>query len=85
MITGDNPLTALHVANDVEIVDRDALILDVAEDAKDETDLVFRWVYCSKIFRYSDVRLDLLMKRPLYRSIQLNQLIKQSLETMISV
>ncbi|TIB78800.1 hypothetical protein E3Q23_00623 [Wallemia mellicola] len=44
MITGDNPLTALHVANDVEIVDRDALILDVAEDAKDETDLVFRSV-----------------------------------------
>ncbi|TBU39485.1 endoplasmic reticulum Ca-transporting P-type ATPase [Dichomitus squalens] len=31
MITGDNPLTAVHVARDVEIVDRDALILDVPE------------------------------------------------------
>jgi cation-transporting ATPase 13A1 len=33
MITGDNPLTAVHVARDVEIVDRDALILDLKEDA----------------------------------------------------
>ena len=32
MITGDNPLTAVHVANDVEIVDRDVLILDVKEN-----------------------------------------------------
>ena len=31
MITGDNPLTAVHVAREVEIVDRDALILDVPE------------------------------------------------------
>lgn len=34
MITGDNPLTAVHVAREVEIVDREALILDLAEDAK---------------------------------------------------
>lgn len=33
MITGDNPLTAVHVARDVEIVDRDALILDLKENA----------------------------------------------------
>lgn len=33
MITGDNPLTAVHVAQDVEIVDRDVLILDVQENA----------------------------------------------------
>lgn len=33
MITGDNPLTAVHVANEVEIVDRDALILDLRENA----------------------------------------------------
>lgn len=33
MITGDNPLTALHVAKDVEIVDREALILDLKENA----------------------------------------------------
>jgi magnesium-transporting ATPase (P-type) len=37
MITGDNPLTALHVARDVEIVDRDALILDLKENAACET------------------------------------------------
>ena len=37
MITGDNPLTALHVARDVEIVDREALILDLKENPAYET------------------------------------------------
>ena len=34
MITGDNPLTAVHVAREVDIVDREALILDAPEDNK---------------------------------------------------
>lgn len=34
MITGDNPLTAAHVAREVEIVDRDVLILDMKEGSK---------------------------------------------------
>lgn len=37
MITGDNPLTATHVARDVEIVDREVLILDLKEGATSET------------------------------------------------
>ncbi|KAG8936656.1 hypothetical protein FRC02_000114 [Tulasnella sp. 418] len=49
MITGDNPLTAVHVAKDVEIVDRDALILDVREGATSEKDLTWRTVDESKI------------------------------------
>jgi cation-transporting ATPase 13A1 len=36
MITGDNPLTAVHVARDVEIVDRDALILDLRENPRND-------------------------------------------------
>lgn len=44
MITGDNPLTALHVARQVEIVDRDALILDAPEDDESGEKLVWRSV-----------------------------------------
>lgn len=36
MITGDNPLTAAHVAMEVEIVDREVLILDHREGSTDE-------------------------------------------------
>lgn len=42
MITGDNPLTAVHVAKEVEIVDRDVLILDVKEGST--SDLVWKSV-----------------------------------------
>ncbi|TFK37047.1 endoplasmic reticulum Ca-transporting P-type ATPase [Crucibulum laeve] len=49
MITGDNPLTAVHVARDVEIVDRDALILDLKENPAHDADLVWRTVDESKI------------------------------------
>ncbi|EJD08490.1 endoplasmic reticulum Ca-transporting P-type ATPase [Fomitiporia mediterranea MF3/22] len=44
MITGDNPLTAVHVARDVEIVDREALILDLKENPKHDADLEWRTV-----------------------------------------
>ncbi|WVR06851.1 hypothetical protein IAU60_003887 [Kwoniella sp. DSM 27419] len=36
MITGDNPLTAVHVAKDVEIVDREVMILDLKEGTTSE-------------------------------------------------
>ncbi|KAF5381790.1 hypothetical protein D9615_005499 [Tricholomella constricta] len=49
MITGDNPLTAVHVARDVEIVDRDALILDLRENPAHDADLVWRTVDETKI------------------------------------
>ncbi|WEW58390.1 putative cation-transporting ATPase 1 [Emydomyces testavorans] len=42
MITGDNPLTAVHVARQVEIVDRDTLILDAPEHDTSGTRLVWR-------------------------------------------
>ncbi|KAJ7176571.1 hypothetical protein C8R46DRAFT_1160523 [Mycena filopes] len=49
MITGDNPLTAVHVARDVEIVDREALILDLKENPAHEGDLTWRTVDESKV------------------------------------
>lgn len=42
MITGDNPLTACHVARQVEIVDRDVLILDAPEHDNSGKRLVWR-------------------------------------------
>ncbi|KAK5996900.1 Endoplasmic reticulum transmembrane helix translocase [Cladobotryum mycophilum] len=44
MITGDNPLTAVHVAREVEIVDRDVLILDAPEDNDNGEKLIWRSV-----------------------------------------
>jgi len=44
MITGDNPLTAVHVAHEVEIVDRDVLILDAPEHDDSGENLVWRSV-----------------------------------------
>ena len=42
MITGDNPLTAIHVARQVEIVDRECLILDAPEHDDSGENLVWR-------------------------------------------
>ncbi|KFY49750.1 hypothetical protein V496_09812 [Pseudogymnoascus sp. VKM F-4515 (FW-2607)] len=44
MITGDNPLTAVHVAREVEIVDREVLILDAPEHDDSGENLVWRSV-----------------------------------------
>jgi cation-transporting ATPase 13A1 len=44
MITGDNPLTAVHVAREVEIVDHEALILDIPEEGEGNSELVWKSV-----------------------------------------
>ncbi|KAF4595074.1 cation-transporting ATPase 4 [Ophiocordyceps camponoti-floridani] len=44
MITGDNPLTAVHVAREVEIVDREVLILDAPENNAGGQKLVWKSV-----------------------------------------
>ncbi|KUI55931.1 Manganese-transporting ATPase 1 [Cytospora mali] len=44
MITGDNPLTAAHVAREVEIVDRDVLILDAPEQNDNGDKLIWHSV-----------------------------------------
>lgn len=48
MITGDNPLTAVHVARDVEIVDREVMILDLKEGTSTD-ELVWRNVDETKV------------------------------------
>lgn len=45
MITGDNPLTAVHVARDVEIVDREVMILDLKEGTSSNGELKLKTPY----------------------------------------
>ncbi|CCH46424.1 putative membrane protein [Wickerhamomyces ciferrii] len=53
MITGDNPLTAVHVAKEVKIVEREVLILDAPEEHHGDHELVWRSVDESKILPFS--------------------------------
>ncbi|GEQ71731.1 hypothetical protein JCM33374_g5417 [Metschnikowia sp. JCM 33374] len=68
MITGDNPLTACHVAKEVSITTKDVLILDFPEDhhgVTEEHNLTWRSVDETKIipFKSSDsIDLDLFEK-----------------------
>ena len=43
MVSGNNPLAAIHVAKDVEIIDHNTLFLDLKEDTKYKAEYV---VYC---------------------------------------
>jgi magnesium-transporting ATPase (P-type) len=49
MITGDNPLTAVHVAKDVEIVDREVMILDLKEGTTTDGMSYLHTVFCADI------------------------------------
>lgn len=52
MITGDNPLTAIHIAAEVDIVDRETLILDVRDNASDGQDLSWRTTDENKVIPF---------------------------------
>ncbi|KAH3672003.1 hypothetical protein WICMUC_004510 [Wickerhamomyces mucosus] len=53
MITGDNPLTAVHVAKEVKIVEREVLILDAPEEHHGNHELIWRNVEETKIIPFS--------------------------------
>jgi cation-transporting ATPase 13A1 len=65
MITGDNPLTAVHVAREVEIVDREALILDLAESPRHDEDIIWRTVDERKVI---PVKLDEPLDKSLFEN-----------------
>ena len=53
MITGDNPLTAVYVAKEVKIVEREVLILDAPEEHHGNHELIWRNVEETKIIPFS--------------------------------
>ncbi|KAK6349423.1 hypothetical protein TWF696_005707 [Orbilia brochopaga] len=66
MITGDNPLTAVHVAKEVEIVDRECWILDAPEDENSPHELIWRSVDESVIIPVDPAAIidpDILLKK----------------------
>jgi cation-transporting ATPase 13A1 len=58
MITGDNPLTACHVARELDIVERDVLILDTDEEDETGETLAWRTVDDAKRIMVSSRHLD---------------------------
>lgn len=46
MIMGNNPLTAVHVARDVEIIDREAFIMDLDENPAHPGGMLICFVQC---------------------------------------
>lgn len=52
MITGDNPLTAVHVAKEVKIVEREVLILDAPEEHHGDHELIWRDVQETRIIPF---------------------------------
>lgn len=56
MITGDNPLTAVHVAKEVEIMDREALILDLKENPTHEGGSSLQLLcLCTEAYSHTDL------------------------------
>jgi cation-transporting ATPase 13A1 len=53
MITGDNPLTAVFVAKEVKIVEREVLILDAPEEHHGDHELIWRNVEETRIIPFS--------------------------------
>lgn len=63
MITGDNPLTAVHVAKQVKIIERETLILDSSEEYEHiNEELVWRDVNETKVFPFAEISQSLFDK-----------------------
>ncbi|KAI0084653.1 hypothetical protein BDY19DRAFT_997562 [Irpex rosettiformis] len=63
MITGDNSLTAVRVAKEVEIVDWEVLIPDIAENATSEKGLAWRTIDESLLQEYDICMTGVVLKQ----------------------